>query len=224
MGVIVPIVEGDGEYEAVRPLLERVIWGVFTDHASCLALTVGDAICAHGDSKLLYGERLERFYWIARKREKLAGILVMFDADGGCAKERAAEAAERVRALNPPVPVVLVVPRRMYESWFLANLAQDGDQIREALGLAPGARPDRAAEDVPNPKSWLTEHMPSGRPYKETAHQARLTRVMDLDIECQHSRSFHRLLHAVEELLDAIREGRVDVTPPTLPDDRQDPA
>jgi len=213
VGVIVPIVEGDGEDLAVPRLLARVIWGPLRERAAGLPHTVGDAICAHGETKLLKEGRLERFHERALMRRNCVGVFVIFDADGGCAEERALHAARRLRKRNAPVPAAVVVARRMYESWFLANLAGNGDRIRDILGLAADARPDRAPEEVPNPKTWLTEHMPRGRPYKQTTHQEALTQAMDLAIPCEHSRSFQRLLHAVEELLEAIREGRADVTP-----------
>jgi hypothetical protein len=58
------------------------------------------------------------------------------------------------------------------------------------------------AEDIVNPKQWLTDRMPPGRAYKETADQPALSSHIDLDLAHANSRSFRRLCHAVEQLLE----------------------
>jgi hypothetical protein len=168
-----------------------------------------------GESGLTREGGLERYLEYAAGEPQCAAILVLRDADEDCAQQVAFAFAARARdgAGWRGVPIAIVVPRCEYEAWFLANLEGDGASIREYLSLPDDARPAKPAEEWGDAKGWLTEHMPPGRPYKPTSHQAHLTQDLDLDLTAQHSRSFQRLLHAVEELLDALRDGRADVTP-----------
>jgi len=57
-------------------------------------------------------------------------------------------------------------------------------------------------------KERLTQQMPPGKAYRETFHQARLTRLIDLDLASQASRSFRRLCRAVDQLVAAVEAGR----------------
>jgi hypothetical protein len=49
--------------------------------------------------------------------------------------------------------------------------------------------------------------------YKEVQHQPALTEFIDIEHTRQRSRSFRRLCHAIEELLEAIDSGSTIVTP-----------
>jgi hypothetical protein len=53
-----------------------------------------------------------------------------------------------------------------------------------------------------------------GRSYKPTEDQADLTYYIDLKLVQSKSRSFRRLCHAVEELIEAVDNGLATVTPP----------
>lgn len=55
--------------------------------------------------------------------------------------------------------------------------------------------------------------MPRGQRYKETTNQVAFTQLMNFSRVRERSRSFRRLEHAVEELLDAIDTGSTGVTP-----------
>ncbi|MXZ23972.1 MAG: hypothetical protein F4Y80_03725 [Caldilineaceae bacterium SB0665_bin_21] len=66
-------------------------------------------------------------------------------------------------------------------------------------------------------KKWLKRHMRRHRSYKETVDQKPLTHRLELDLVQLKSRSFRRLWHAVEELVQAVEQGAATVTPRPSP-------
>ena len=146
----------------------------------------------------------------ALRRQPVDGALVLFDLDKrtACPKREALALARDLRELSLPFPVAVVLARHEYEAWFLASLRT----------IAPGSAdlPDDAAfdGDPERPrdcKARLTGLMPPGRTYRPTTHQAEYTRLVDFDLAAERSRSFRRLLHAVDELTS----GGLQVTPET---------
>ena len=55
-------------------------------------------------------------------------------------------------------------------------------------------------------KGWLRHQMPR-RKYSPTTHQRRFTSLIDLELAYENSRSFRRLYHAIEQLLEAFDGG-----------------
>ncbi len=98
------------------------------------------------------------------------------------------------RAGAGPVPIAVVCVVREYESWFLASVASVVGGVTAYTGNP---------ESTVNPKETLKQLLPR-RNYRETEHQAKLTALIDLDAASKNSRSFRRLRHAVEELVDAL--------------------
>jgi hypothetical protein len=62
--------------------------------------------------------------------------------------------------------------------------------------LAPPTDP----EANPNPKAWLSERMPPGRPYRETLDQPALTAIFDLHAACA-APAFRKLCRDIATLL-----------------------
>lgn len=204
---IVPVVEGIGERSAVPELLRRILYermGLY-DHL------VGTAVCAKGEGNLT--SRIETYVRYALESTPDA-IIVIRDSDECCAWELASTLAARCLALNTQTPIAVVCAVRKYENWFLASY----DSVKgESSPNRSLPRPDTGfagkSESMANAKAWLTQNMPRGRPYKETSHQTPLTNRIDIDVALTNSRSFRRLYHAVEELVQAIASGTVMVSP-----------
>lgn len=77
---------------------------------------------------------------------------------------------------------------------------------------------NRDIETIRDVKGWITKHMPKKpqpKIYKETFHQTEMTKLIDVDAAIQASRSFRRLVHAIEEIVTATELGIV--TPRVLP-------
>ena len=189
---IIPIVEGEGEVEAVPLLLRRIL-----EYNGQWNWSVGRPTRAgHLD---VLRHRLSRVLQRAQQEPDCAGILILLDLDDGCPYEEARNLAAQVRQLNLPIPVAIVFAHREYEAWFLASLAT----IAGSYGLPPDLTYPGDVEARRGVKECLTRQMPSHMPYKETVHQAKFTARIDLALARDNSRSFRRLLHAVEQLVQA---------------------
>ena len=150
-----------------------------------------------------------------------AAILILLDADEECPRELAFTLAERIRSHGSKYPVVIVVAKCAFENWFLASLETiRGKKLKGRLCLSEDTPIPEDAEKA-NGKKYLTDHMPSGRAYKETEDQEAMVRLIDHDIASKRSRSFRRLCHAIEEIIEFLREGWTKdamVTPSPLSD------
>ena len=210
-GKFVPIVEGDGEVEAVPVLLHKLL-----QERRAFQFQIASPKNAHGCENLRKEGGIERFVRYAWLEPKCSAVIVIIDGDtaSDCPKTFAQSLAARVRRLNGPRPVAIVIANREYEAWFLASLPSIvGKRINESLTF-----PDKAAltgdpEAVRGVKEWLTRQLPRGKAYKETIHQAPMTRLIDPELARNRSRSFRRICHAVEQLLNQIESKTSIVTP-----------
>lgn len=204
MPKLVPIVEGDGEKTAVPVLLRNILYYEIERYD----IQVSQAKNANGRGNLTKEGGLERFIRYAWKEPDCGAILVLLDAENECPEEIAKDFSVRIEAMGVLFPVVIVVAKRMYETWFIASIASIAGNLDLPAGLAPPAD----AEEVRNPKRWIEQYFPPGRAYKETQDQEEMTALLDVTL-ARSSRSFRRLLHAIDEALDAIDSGKRIVTP-----------
>ena len=195
---IVPVVEGDGDASALPELLNRIISTKFNRYDIVVAEGKSKVVKANGLDKLK--NKLEKFLLHAQNKPKCGAILILVDADTECPVTLAQHFSQRCEQIGARYPIQVVCAYRTYESWFLASL----DTIRGNHGIASTAVLPCDAENVPSPKQWLTRQMPAGQAYKETTHQASLSQKIDLDLAYRNSRSFRRLCHAIEQLLEVM--------------------
>ena len=206
---IIAIVEGDGDKLAVPGLLRRIL----QERLCRYDISVVRPKVAGGKSTLLKKLKNLLRYSIL---ENCDAILVIVDADKECPYEEAICVAAKVSGLNLNVPVAVVYAKAEYETWFICNLVPNkGMRIRNRLGISADVIAPRNAEEITGAKGWLTRYMPYGRAYRETQDQEKLTYYIDLNLTHSTSRSFQRLCHAVEELVDAIDDCSTGVTPLT---------
>ena len=195
MPTIVPVVEGAGDVAALPGLLGRILWEMYDRTDIIVAQGKSGVVNANGRQKL--ERKLENFLRHAQNKPECDAILVLLDADDDCPVELAQRLLQRCEQIGLNRPVQIVCAHRSYESWFLASL----DTIKGQRGISDTAVLSQAAEDVSNPKQWLTDQMPTGQAYKETIHQASLSQSIDIGMARHNSRSFRRLCHALEQLL-----------------------
>ena len=203
MPEIVPIVEGDGEVTAVPSLLRKILL-----RAQRYDIQVARPKNANGRGNLTKVGGLEKFVKYSWKERDCGAILILIDAENECAELVARDFSNRVEAMGIVFPVVIVVAKRMYETWIVASIAT----IAGHLDLPAGLTPPLDVRRVSNPKAWIDRHFPRGRAYKETQDQEAMTHLMDLDL-ASSTRSFQRLIHAVQQALDAMDAGSRVVTP-----------
>jgi hypothetical protein len=138
MPKIVPIVEGDGEMEAVPILLRRILH----DKLEAYDWRVGLPKKAHGLTTLR--KKLPNFIRYAQIEPEATHILIILDLDDGCPMVEAQALAEEIRLLAPNLPVAVVFAHREYEAWFLASLPS----LAGRNGLPPDAFYRDEVEDL----------------------------------------------------------------------------
>lgn len=207
--VIVPIVEGHGEVEALRHLLRRVLG----EHCGRYDVRIQRPINSRGVGGIR--KDIKQFLEYAKKYPECDAVLVLLDSDGDCPRSLAADLARSVTEFNMDVPVAIVCAHHMYEAWFIASLdSPSGEKIRCKLALSEDAEYEGDVESINSPKAWLKNHISSrGRSYRETKHQVALTAFIDIEHTRCRSRSFRRFCHAVEELVEGVELGKATVTP-----------
>ncbi len=187
---IAPIVEGHGEVEAVRLLLER-IW-----------------------FELLGGEYIEVLHPIRRKRHlivrkdellravRLAGsklreirtadtrklVLILIDADEDLPCILAPQLQDHLREYAAIADTACVLANVEYETWFVAA----AESLGEFLEFSKGDRLPDAPEAMRCGKGWIQRHFKEPR-YSETRHQPRMTARMDMSMARTRSPSFDKL-------------------------------
>lgn len=204
---IVTIIEGYGEEKAAPRLVRRIL------HERLCRFDISrlGAKRANGKPDLL--KRLEIFlrYVII---DNFDAVLVLLDAEEDCPFQEIVTLVDRVVALNLSIPVAVVYAKSEYETWFISNLSENrGGGIRARLNISHSVNAPESVEYIRGAKEWLERHMPVDQGYKETADQEPLTHHIDLDLAYSRSRSFRRLCHAIEELVDAIDNSTRAVTP-----------
>ena len=216
---LVPVVEGFGEVEAVPLLLRRLLREQFGyDERD---FEIARPKNAKGCGGLISDNGIERYVKHAFKEDGCAGVIVLIDNDPAeglahrnkiddtCAPALAQYLACRVQAIHPFRPVAIIVARWEYEAWFLASLETAGP----AVGMPADTVYRGDVESERSANGWIEKRLPPDRKYFETHDQAAMTQQLDLERVTRRSRSFRRLRHALEQLIDAYLQGQVVVTP-----------
>ncbi len=151
-------------------------------------------------SEFFRGDFLERAIRAHRFFDDCAGVLVLVDLEDDCPALRGPELANRIRNMGEDLPftVMVVCAYREYETWFLVS-----------LGVIRGEVYPGNPESHRDAKGWLSKRFG----YREVRDQASYTQSLDIEITGQKSRSFRRLCHAFEELIEARAIGQPVVTP-----------
>lgn len=187
--VIAPIVEGHGEVRAIREIVTRIglelLSGTWIEVAPPFRLDSGKMRKPN--------ELANAIRFAAARVQGPGGVLVLRDgddADVDCPVQLA-EMLQPGKNLNS-VKVEIVVAYREYESWFLA--------AADSLRTHPDVRDDAVAPTNPerrrNAKRELEKLMLES--YKETRHQPKFSALIDFKAASKNSRSFRRMIHAVE--------------------------
>ncbi len=206
---IVPIVEGQGEVEAVPKLLNKVL-----NEMGRYQFTVAPPRNAKGRGNLDKPGGLEKFIELSWREPDCGATLVLMDADKACAVTLAHEYVRRIKAMSLRYPVVVVIAQCEYEAWFLASLpAIVGKQWQDQVGLPSDTEYPGDSEAIAGVKGWLNRQLPDDRSYKPAQDQVVLTAMLDLELTRRNSRSFRRLCHALEQAVEAIDQGLSIVTP-----------
>lgn len=203
MPSLIALVEGEGEVASVPLLLRKLLYeqGIY-DWAIPSPMRVGSL------GALM--KKLPQVLDVATGKVACGAVLILLDLDDGCPMVKARELAADVRRLAVPIPVAVVFAHCEYEAWFLASLST----IAGNHGIPAGTTYPGLVEERRGAKEWITGVMPSGVVYKQTRDQARMTQLLEPAAARLESRSFRRLEHAVQELLQAAGAGVRGVATP----------
>lgn len=191
--VVAPIVEGHGEVTAVRELVRRIgielLDGTWINVAQPFRLDSG---------KMRKADELAKAIRVQGARvQGSGGVLVLRDGDDKDIDCPVHLAASLKPGQESSTHVQVVIAWREYEAWFLAA----ADSLRSHPAVRHDAIPPANPEGKRDAKHELEKLMVES--YKETLHQAKFSALIDLAQAKQNSRSFRRLVHAVELLATA---------------------
>lgn len=197
---VAPIVEGHGEVEAIRTLLERtwreVVGGEYIEVIRAIRKP---------RSKLIQEHELSRAVRLAAS--KLQGppattdpmmILVLLDAEPDLPCVLGPELLNYAKRAHSGADVCCVLANVEYETWFVAS----ADSLHEHLDLSPDEEIPQEPEESRLGKGWIQRHF-KGTKYSETVDQPRMTAKMNLSQCRARSPSFDKLCRELERRLDS---------------------
>ena len=197
---VVPIVEGHGEVESVRLLLERIHYEIAEGEGIEVLRPIRrprSKFVRHGEAAVDRSEIVAALSLAElRLRERRDGtrewVLLLLDANGDlpCVLAPALIAVAREEMDHLDFSCVLAAEE--YETWFVAAAESLGEFID--LSRTPGVPADPEASG--SKKAWIGQRM-AGR-YSETVDQPALTAAMDLGMCRRRSPSFDKLCREVE--------------------------
>lgn len=189
---ILPIVEGDGDMQAVPELIRRVAHGL--GHFDIAV----ERPQKRGDLPKVIA-RFDDYFKVALSE----GCPILWVMDYDCAecddqKTHVKQLRARAAPLSQGTLFEFVFMVQEFETLFLA----DHETTRKVFGDVPDAHvfpPD--PEKVRDAKGWISKARPKGSAYKPTQHQQKLAAQVDLARLQSRSPSFVRFQAAVQRLV-----------------------
>jgi hypothetical protein len=191
--MILPIVEGLSEVQAVPVLLRRLLSRLGRED-----IQIARPFRVSRLKVVRPGELERAILQGSRDRKNLSGLLVLLDADDDDPASLEAHLVERCRAASA-LPTVVVAARRELESWFLGGK----EAFRGFRGIRPDANAPPDPESIRGAKERLSRNM-AGRSYVEVDDQPAFAERLDLDLAFQRCASLQRLAAELERLAKAI--------------------
>jgi hypothetical protein len=200
---IYAIVEGHGEAgdrKGLSPVM-HLITRIINERYKWRYLFPGSPVWRLGSQGDFFKPgKLENVLRRFKRKDDCAAVLILVDMDEFCAKEKAYEIAQRIHNMETlPFSVAIVCPKPEFEAWFLACLED----------ILPGQKFDGDPEEGRDAKGYLKRNYG----YKPTRHQSFFTQKINFQKAEQRSRSFRRLIHAIEELIEAKERDKTIITP-----------
>ncbi len=194
--VIVPIVEGQGEVEAVPILLRRILhsWEAF-------ACDIRRPIRVKRQRVVKPGE-LERVLELAAMQPGCRAVLLLLDAEEDCPAILGPALLERAQKARPDIPCRVVLAKAKYECWFVGSI----ESLRGQCGIRADAAAPDSPEEMKGAKAWLTQHMEHRRTYQEVDDQPPLTASFDIELAQRSCPSFDKLLRDLRDLQTLLSE------------------
>jgi len=194
---IAPIVEGHGEDNAIRILLQR-IW---------IELLGADWVevirpIRSKRTKIVQTRELARAVDLAMLKLRSAEsrdpamVLILLDADESIPCRLGPELLEMAKAHRGDADLSCVIANVEYETWFVAA----AESLPEYLDLSRDERVPGHPEEQRAGKAWVQQRF-IGVKYSETVDQPAMTSRMDLRLARERSPSFDKLCRELERRL-----------------------
>lgn len=195
--LIVPIVEGHGEIEAVPVLLKKIAqeFSVYP-HINPPARVKAGSFLNDPDYFAKY------VTLAANKAAQAAGsglVFIILDCEDSCPAVLGPDLLRKANAVRSDVDYMVSLAFREYETWFLAA----AESLRTFWELPGGLLPPTDPEAIRNAKGWLGDRMPHG--YDPLRHQAPFTWQMDLNA-AKSVPSFRRLFNKLSAHFARFRQ------------------
>lgn len=198
---IAPIVEGHGEVNSVRLLLERTWYGLLSGGSLEILQPIRPP-----RYRVVRPDELHRAVCLAKlklrqKRDNDAEtdtrecVLLLVDADEDLPCRLAPQLVAAMRDAEPDVDFVCVLANPEYETWFVGA----AESLGEHLALRANEVIPDAPESTGSKKAWIAERFPG--PYSPTVDQPRLTAAMDLTLCRRRCPSLDKLCRELERRL-----------------------
>ena len=196
---VVPIVEGHGEVECVRILIERAWRELGGEFVDVLRPIRGKR------QKLVRKEDLGKAVRLAVSKLANPGltpdpglVLVLLDADTDPPCHLGPELLGFAQEVASSTDVACVLAKVEYETWFVAA----AESLEEYLDLSEDEQVPENPEEQRLGKGWI-EHRFKGTKYSETQDQPSMTAKMDLSLCRRRSPSFEKLCRDLARRLEA---------------------
>jgi hypothetical protein len=194
---IVCIVEGQGDVAAVPVLLRRIA----SELAPDLPLNIPTPI-RRPVTKLMKAGELEKDIDLAIATAGADGaVLVLLDSEDSPVCVFGPQLQLRINKHRPGERTFVTLANREFETWFIAA----AESLAGRRKLPPDLECPPHFEAKRDAKGWLSDHMRDSAIYKETADQAALAQLFDMNLAKQRSHSFARLWRVCEEMFLAIK-------------------
>lgn len=221
--------EGHGEVAALPILVNRLL----REKDTANLLYVDREVVRTNPAQLVRWnkpqQKPDHTQWISRialaaRRQNVGGVIAVYDGDtkmfpAGSATPFCAATAAKSMATTASAAgagkmfsLCVVFACSEYETWLVAGAESlAGCQLKDGrVALPVGIRfPEGDPES--HGKGWLEAHCDGYRP---TRDQAALTELVNFDVvRAKRLRSFQRLEHAVDQIIEAVSNGRHISTP-----------
>jgi len=217
------LAEGQGEVSAIPVLVRRLL----QEKEACSLLYVDNDVIRRSPSHLIKwsgpGKQPDYSGWLdtlalAARRHEIGAVLAVYDGDaktfppGSGSRFCAATAAESMAkaavsaGAGELFSLAVVFAISEYETWLVAGAESlAGRRFEDGRLALPPDVTFPAGDPESHGKRWLEQHCPGYRP---TRHQAPLTKLLDFQfVRAKKLRSFTRLEHALDQLIEAVDRG-----------------
>lgn len=192
--------EGHGEYESVRTLIERVwiehLGGEYVEVLRPIRRSRNDLAREDGVKRAV-GLALSKLA-ITSPQDDPGVVLILLDADEDLPCKLAPQILEWAQRVHPKADIACVLANVEYETWFVAA----AESLQEYLDLRQDEVIPANPERLRLGKAWIERHFRGVR-YSETQDQPSMTARMDLSVCRRGAPSFDKLCREFERRLRA---------------------